>query len=283
VVQLLPITPQERVTSILAVSEFTEDRYLVMLTAGGYIKKTKLSAFANIRANGLIAIALEDDDQLRWVRLASPENTIIVGSRQGMAIRFRTDHQQLRPMGRDTRGVRAMRLAPGDEIVSTDILPAGLAETEALDTEETDLDLTVNENDLPEGDGNENSEITDNETENDKNQGPWVLVVTRNGYGKRVPVAELRIQRRAGKGVTVTKFKSGQDQLTALRLVDAGEELMIITSRGIVMRQATDAITCQSRTARGVRLQKLDKEDAIAAVTTVPPALEDEEGGEVAG
>ncbi len=283
VVQLLPITPQERVTSILAVSEFTEDRYLVMLTAGGYIKKTKLSAFGNIRANGLIAIALEDNDQLRWVRLASPENTIIVGSRQGMAIRFRTDHQQLRPMGRDTRGVRAMRLAPGDEIVSTDILPAGLAETEAPDTEETDLELVVNENDLLEGDGNENSEIPDNEVDNDKNQGPWVLVVTRNGYGKRVPVAELRIQRRAGKGVTVTKFKSGQDQLTALRLVDAGEELMIITSRGIVMRQATDAITCQSRTARGVRLQKLDKEDAIAAVTTVPPALEDEEGGEVAG
>ena len=80
-----------------------------------------------------------------------------------------------------------------------------------------------------------------------------------------------------------TKFKSGQDQLTALRLVDEGEELMIITSRGIVMRQATDAITCQSRTARGVRLQKLDKEDAIAAVTTVPPALDEEEGGEIAG
>lgn len=270
VVQLLPIASGEKITTVLPISEFCEDEYLVMLTAGGYIKKTKLPAFANIRSNGLIAIALEEGDLLRWVRRAKADNTIIVGSRQGMSIRFRTDHEQLRPMGRDTRGVRSMRLTGDDLIVSMDIIPAGLAEVEEVEGSEEDLDLTVIVNE----DENLEAEVT--EVENEKAQGPWVLVVTRGGYGKRVPVNQFRIQKRAGKGLRVTKFKSGQDQLASLCLVDDGNELMIVTSRGIVMRQSTDAIACQSRTARGVRLQRLDASDAIVGATLVPPALEEE-------
>jgi DNA gyrase subunit A len=270
VVQLLPIASGEKITTVLPISEFCEDEYLVMLTAGGYIKKTKLPAFANIRSNGLIAIALEEGDLLRWVRRAKADNTIIVGSRQGMSIRFRTDHEQLRPMGRDTRGVRSMRLTGDDLIVSMDIIPAGLAEIEEVEGSEEDLDLTVIVNE----DESLEAEVT--EVENEKAQGPWVLVVTRGGYGKRVPVNQFRIQKRAGKGLRVTKFKSGQDQLASLCLVDDGNELMIVTSRGIVMRQSTDAIACQSRTARGVRLQRLDASDAIVGATLVPPALEEE-------
>jgi DNA gyrase subunit A len=270
VVQLLPIASGEKITTVLPISEFCEDEYLVMLTAGGYIKKTKLPAFANIRSNGLIAIALEEGDLLRWVRRAKADNTIIVGSRQGMSIRFRTDHEQLRPMGRDTRGVRSMRLTGDDLIVSMDIIPAGLAEIEEVEGSEEDLDLTAIVNE----DENLEAEVT--EVENEKAQGPWVLVVTRGGYGKRVPVNQFRIQKRAGKGLRVTKFKSGQDQLASLCLVDEQNELMIVTSRGIVMRQSTDAIACQSRTARGVRLQRLDASDAIVGATLVPPALEEE-------
>jgi DNA gyrase subunit A len=274
VVQLLPIAANEKITTVLPISEFCEDEYLVMLTAGGYIKKTKLPAFANIRANGLIAIALEDGDELRWVRRAKADNTIIVGSRQGMSIRFRTNHEQLRPMGRDTRGVRSMRMTGDDEIVSMDIIPAGLAEVEADEIEEEiditaiDVAATVTED--------ENLESEPEIVVDEKAQGPWVLVVTRGGYGKRVPVNQFRIQKRAGKGLRVTKFKSGQDQLASLCLVDENNELMIVTSRGIVMRQSTDAIARQSRTARGVRLQKLDASDAIVGATLVPPALEEE-------
>jgi DNA gyrase subunit A len=271
VVQLLPIAADEKITTVLPISEFSEDEYLVMLTAGGYIKKTKLPAFANIRSNGLIAIALEEGDLLRWVRRAKADNTIIVGSRQGMSIRFRTNHEQLRPMGRDTRGVRSMRLTGDDLIVSMDIIPAGLAEIEEAESSEEDIDLTVTVNE------DENLESETTEVENEKAQGPWVLVVTRGGYGKRVPVSQFRIQKRAGKGLRVTKFKSGQDQLASLCLVDEQNELMIVTSRGIVMRQSTDAIACQSRTARGVRLQKLDSSDAIVGATLVPPALEEEQ------
>ena len=273
IVQLLPIASGEKITTVLPISEFCEDEYLVMLTAGGYIKKTKLPAFANIRSNGLIAIALEEGDLLRWVRRTKADNTIIVGSRQGMSIRFRTDHEQLRPMGRDTRGVRSMRLTGDDLIVSMDILPAGLAEIEEVDGVEEDIDLSVIVNETVNEDENLEAEL---EASSEKSQGPWVLVVTRGGYGKRVPVSQFRIQKRAGKGLRVTKFKSGQDQLASLCLVDDNNELMIVTSRGIVMRQSTDAIACQSRTARGVRLQRLDASDAIVGATLVPPALEED-------
>ncbi len=270
-VQLLQVASDEKITSVLAVSEFSEDQYLVMLTAGGYVKKTKLTAFANIRNNGLIAIALEEGDQLRWVRLATSANTLIVGSKLGMSIRFRTDDEQLRPMGRDTRGVRAMKLKEGDVVVSMEILPAGLAEIEASDELEEDSEPMTEATEVAE----EAGEAI--ESCGDKSDDMWVLVVTKEGYGKRVPVSDLRIQKRAGKGLRVTKFRGESDQLTALRLVSHNDEIMIATSKGMVMRQSVNAITCQSRSARGVRLQKLNPNDAIVGVTLVPMAMNAEE------
>jgi DNA gyrase subunit A len=141
IVQMLPIPKQERITSIVAVSEFTDNDYLVMLTTGGYIKKTGLSAFSNIRANGLIAISLGEGDELRWVRLAKVDDSIIIGSRLGMAIHFRTDHKQLRPLGRATRGVKSMKLGKKDELISMDILPSTIVSSIAqLDSEETEIE-----------------------------------------------------------------------------------------------------------------------------------------------
>jgi DNA gyrase subunit A len=129
IVQLLPIPKEEKITSIVPVDEFSSDEYLVMLTKGGNIKKTELAAFSNIRANGLIAISLEEGDQLRWVRRARVEDSVIVGSRLGMAIHFRCNHEQLRPLGRATRGVKSMKLKAGDELVGMDILPAAILDT----------------------------------------------------------------------------------------------------------------------------------------------------------
>jgi DNA gyrase subunit A len=275
-VSLIQIAPDEKITSVLAVQEFSEDQCLVMLTAQGYVKKTKLNAFTNIRANGLIAIVLEDGDQLRWVRLAGADNTLMIGSKLGMSIRFRTNDEQLRPMGRGTRGVRAMKLKAGDEIVSMDILPAGLAEIEADSEEELD-----NSGELV-SESEEEETLEMEEPNGDKADGAWVLVVTKEGFGKRVPVTEFRIQKRAGKGLRVTKFKSASDRLTALRLVNAEDQIMIATSKGIVLRQSVKAIACQSRSARGVRVQKLDAEDAIVDVTLVPSTLSANQGEDVA-
>jgi DNA gyrase subunit A len=275
-VQLLPIPKEERITSVIPVREFSEDEYLVMMTVGGFIKKTALAAFSNIRTNGLIAISLEEGDLLRWVRLTRAEDSIVIGSRRGMSIHFRADHQQLRPLGRATRGVRAMRLREGDELIGMDILPSNVVATLGSDPDggeedPDDPELLVEEDDAHE----ETNETLDQ-------PGPWVLVITTNGFGKRVPVAQFRLQNRAGKGVTATKFKKLKtpDHLAALRIVNADDELMLVTSRGIVIRQVVTDISSQSRSATGVRVQRLDEDDYIVAVALVPPEdLPDAEGG----
>ncbi|OAB62722.1 DNA gyrase subunit A [Leptolyngbya valderiana BDU 20041] len=268
IVQLLPIPRDEKITSIVPVTEFTDDEYLIMLTKGGNIKKTSLSAFSNIRANGLIAISLSEGDQLRWVRRAREDDSIIIGSRMGMAIHFKADRDQLRPLGRATRGVKSMNLRKGDELIGMDILPSSVI---------SQLDNLPDDSDLDE----EAIEVEENE-ETTTSEGPWMLVVTTGGYGKRVPVSQFRLQNRAGKGTIATKFKShlDSDTVAALLVVTEEDELMMVTTRGIIIRQAASAITPQSRTATGIRVQRLDKEDAIAAVALVPPAaegVEDEE------
>lgn len=272
IVQLLPIPREEKITSVVPVSEFTSDEYLVMLTKGGYIKKTELAAFSHIRANGLIAISLEEGDQLRWVRRARVEDSIIIGSRYGMAIHFRTSNEQLRPLGRATRGVRAMKLRQGDELIGMDILPSSILATLNTGEEDTSADVDIEIEDIE----------TEELTEVVQSQGPWVLIVTMSGYGKRVPVSQFKLYNRATKGKIATKFKERKikDKLAALRIVNEDDELMMITSRGIIIRQSVNAISPQSRTATGVRVQRLDEDDAIAAVALVPPSTGDEEESE---
>ncbi len=273
IVQMLPIPKEERITSIVHVSEFSDDEYLVMLTKGGYIKKTQLSAFSNIRTNGLIAISLEEGDELRWVRRAKVGDGIIIGSRHGMAIHFKANDKQLRPLGRATRGVKAMKLKGDDTLISMDILPSAiisnLTEGEGEETE-TDEELTVIATETTEE--NETEVVTEGTT-----QGLSVLVITASGYGKRVPVSQFRLQNRAGKGIIATKFKShlGKDEVVALKVVDETEELMLISSRGIIIRQVVNAIPLQSRSATGVRVQRLYEEDSIAAVAIVPASGEE--------
>ncbi len=262
IVQMLPIPREEKITSVVPVSEFSDDEYLIMLTNKGFIKKTALTAFASVRANGLIAISLEDGDSLRWVRRAKETDSAIIGTRNGMTIHFRTDRDQLRPLGRATRGVKSMSLKKGDELISMDILPSQVIAQIAAATEDApeDIDETATEDvAVPAG------------------EGPWILVVTTGGLGKRVPVTQFRLQNRAGMGVLAIKFRKKGDRLAALRVVNSDDEMMIVTNRGIIIRQAIDAISSQSRMATGVRVQKLDDDDAIMAVALVPPSNGEEE------
>lgn len=263
IVQMLPIPRNEKITSIVPVTEFSNDEYLVMLTRKGFIKKTELAAFSNIRANGLIAISLEEGDELRWVRRARAEDSIIIGTRQGMAIHFRVNHEQLRPLGRPTRGVKAMSLRSQDELISMDILPSQVA------------DMVASAN--PEAADAELDEVELTEECPGTQQGPWVLVITTGGLGKRVPVSQFRLQNRAGMGLRAMKFRKADDQIAALRIVNESDEMIIVTNRGIIIRQLVNAISCQSRAATGVRVQRLDEDDAILAVALVPPSNETEE------
>lgn len=286
ITQMLPIPFNEKITSLVSVEEFSDEEYLVMLTKGGYIKKTALSAFSNIRANGLIAISLSEGDELRWVRKARPEDTIIIGSAKGMAIHFKADHKQLRPLGRATRGVKSMNLRKGDNIISMDVLPSQVtaAMEEAIEDENLELDVEVDAEldiELEQEETDLQTEETEGEEENvaetSSYPGPWALVITTGGFGKRVPVTQFRLQRRAGKGVCAIKFRNEKDRLAALRIVNEDDELMIVTNRGIIIRQASKAISSQSRSARGVRVQRLDSSDAIAGVALVPASGEEDD------
>ncbi|MFM5887305.1 MAG: DNA gyrase subunit A [Dolichospermum sp.] len=271
IVQMLPIPKEEKITSIVPVDEFSSEEYLVMLTKGGNIKKTALEAFSHIRANGLIAISLEEGDQLRWVRRARVEDSIIIASRQGMAIHFRCTHDQLRPLGRATRGVKSMKLKDKDELIGMDILPAAILDT--LDTStEGEIEETAEIEEILEIAETENPEEIA-ETTNSNSTGPWVLVITVGGYGKRVPVSQFRLQNRAGQGLMATKFKNRKtkDKLATLRIVNSDDEIMMATNRGIIIRQAVNAISIQSRSATGVKVQRLDEDDAITGVAIVPP------------
>jgi DNA gyrase subunit A len=261
IVQLLPIPREEQITSLLAVSEFTEDAVLVMLTSGGYVKRTRLSAFANIRSNGLIAISLEEGDALTWVRLAQPGDSVLIGSRNGMTIHFRLSDEELRPLGRTARGVRAMNLRAGDQLVSMDVLPVELADrvegSAAAGDDEAETDGEVDEVAVSEG--------------------PWVLVASASGLGKRVPVDQFRLQKRAGMGLRCMKFRRDGDVLVGLKVLGSGEELLLVSERGVIVRMQADAVPQQSRAATGVRLQRLDAGDRLTEVVLVPPAPDDED------
>ncbi|KGG17743.1 MULTISPECIES: DNA gyrase subunit A [unclassified Prochlorococcus] len=251
VVQLLPIPREEAITSLISVSSFDEDNHLLMLTTGGFIKRTPVSAFSKIRANGLISINLEEGDSLRWVKLASSGDSVLIGSRTGMTIHFRLNDSELRPLGRTARGVRSMNLRKADSLVSMDVLSKELADRIANTNVDEEIDSSG------------------------EYEGPWVLVASANGLGKRVPVTQFRLQKRAGMGLRAIKFRSERDKLVGLKVLDKGEELLLVSEKGVIVRTSADKVSQQSRAATGVRLQRLDTGDHLAEVVLVPPLLEE--------
>ncbi|ABO17792.1 DNA gyrase subunit A [Prochlorococcus marinus] len=256
-VQLLPIPREEKITSIVAVDSFVDDSYLLMLTKAGFIKRTALSAFSKIRSNGLIAINLEDGDALTWVRLSKEGDSVLIGSKTGMAIHFRLDINELRPLGRTARGVKSMNLREGDNLVSMDVLTSNLADQLAkIEYPKEDLDDNVEEN---------------------SSDGPWVLIASAFGLGKRVPVAQFRLQKRAGMGLRAIKFRIKYDQLVSLKVLGEGEELLLVTEKGVIVRTNADQISQQSRAATGVKLQRLDDGDHLSEVVLVPREQIEEE------
>ena len=223
IINVLPIEQGERITAVVPVSNFSQDLNLIMLTKKGYIKRIELSNFSNIRRNGIIAIGLEEGDELCWVKLANANDEIIIGTACGMAIRFAIE--DLRPLGRSARGVNSMKLRSGDSIVGCDVVP--------------------------------------------KNYDADLLVVTSDGFGKRSKLSEFRTQNRGGIGLIATKFKSSESRLVALTIVEEKDEIMLVTSNGIVTRIKAGDISRQGRPATGVKAQNLVDGDVVVSVTKI--------------
>jgi DNA gyrase subunit A len=150
-----------------------------------------------------------------------------------------------------------MNLRPGDQLVSMDVLPVELA-------------------DRVESSAAQGADDEDGDDAVAPSDGPWVLVASATGLGKRVPVDQFRLQKRAGMGLRAMKFRRDGDVLVGLKVLGTGEELLLVSERGVIVRMQADAVPQQSRAATGVRLQRLDNGDHLAEVVLVPPAPDEE-------
>ncbi len=252
---VLPMKGDDYVAAILPISEFPsgEEECIVLVTEHGWIKKTPLDAFQNLTSRGLIIAGLEDGDRLRWAKRCNNEDDILLGTTMGMATRFKAS--EVRPTGRTSRGITSMKLKDGDKIADMSILRTKL---------ESSSEDHIN-----------------GEPKSSSQEEEYVLAVTSYGYGKRVRTGEFRSQARGGVGVIATKFKrqlgeTKEDTVSCLRVVREEDEVLLVTERGIIMRQKVKDIPCQGRAATGVLLQKVNFKsgDAISSVSVVEPIIE---------
>lgn len=221
IVNLLNISQGEKITAVVPVREFNDDRYLVMITKSGVIKKTSMESFSNIRKAGLTAVNLREGDELISAFVTDGNDDIIVATRNGMGIRF--NEEDVRPMGRTATGVRAILLSDDDYVVSADIV----------------------------------------------REGDKLLNVTEKGYGKRTDEANFSVQHRGGKGVKIHQITDKTGKLSGVIKVGDNEELMIVTSEGVIIRLRGKEISTFGRISQGVKLINLGAGITVAGVAKI--------------
>lgn len=230
-VNFLSLMQRERITAVIPVKEFSDDKYLIAVTKHGTIKKTPLSQFDTQRKTGLIAINLKDDDQLIGIKQTTGSNNVIIVTKQGKCICF--SEEDVRSMGRIAGGVRAIKLEKDDEVVAMELVEPGQE----------------------------------------------LLVVTENGYGKRTPVKDYKIQVRGGKGLLTydkAKFKKTGALIGAM-VVDEDDEVLMINSEGIIIRIRAGEVSKLGRATQGVKIMKVDDDTKIVAMAKVIKDEDDEE------
>ena len=225
IVNLLPVEADEKISAMIRVPDFgTESKYLCMVTREGIIKRTELDAYKNIRKSGIIAINLDEGDELAWVRLTNGNDDILVATKNGFAIRF--NENDARAIGRTARGVRAIDLRDGDEVVGM-------------------------------------CSIAEDETEDAR-----ILTVSESGIGRRSDISEYHLQSRAGKGSINYKAEK-YGLVAAVCLVHDGDDLILISSDGIVIRIDSESVNISSRTSRGVNVMRTGEGEKVVSVTPV--------------
>jgi len=266
IVNLLQVEQGENVRALLTVKDFTEAKYVVMATRAGKIKKTELDAFSNVRATGIIAIDINEGDDLYAVRLSDGNSEIFVGTHDGRAIRFH--ESDVRPMGRGAAGVKAISLREGDHVVEMDVLPLGsevaLPEEAAVVAEDV-----VEVAEEPESESDE--EVID--TADTRGQ---MLTVTEKGFGKRTPVSMYRLQSRGGMGVTNIKITEKNGKVAGIAHVVGDEQILLITEQGMIIRTDVANLRPMGRSTQGVRVINLDENDRVVAAVKVVSESEPE-------
>lgn len=235
IVNMLNLSPGERVTTFTRVREFDPDWYIIMCTRKGTVKKTSLDAFSNPRKAGIQAIHLNEDDELINCAVSDGTNDILLGTRRGLAIRFPED--KVRAMGRTAAGVKGINLAKDDVVVGMVVI---------------------------------------------KRQST-ILAITENGYGKRTNIADYRVTNRGGKGIINIKCTARNGNVVGVKEVLEGDELIMMTKRGIANRMAVSGVSVIGRNTQGVRMIALKGGDKLTDIAVVfgsrKKLVEDEENG----
>jgi DNA gyrase subunit A len=237
IANLLSFQPGEKIANVLAVKDFgSGEQFLMFATAKGTVKKTALAAYANIRTTGIIAIGLEEGDQLIGVEITGGADEILLGTKLGLAIRF--PETDVRAMGRPAGGVGGLKFKrDGDEVVSMVVVSKVEGAPQCM-----------------------------------------ILTATVNGYGKRTPVDDYRLQGRNGSGIINIDASERNGEVIGMKAVCDTDELMLITQKGILMRTKIAEIRETGRNAQGVRLIKVDNGDRLVAMAKV--AVEETPVGE---
>ena len=221
IINLLQLAPGEKITAMIPIKEYNEDKNLFMVTKHGIVKKTSMMEFENVRKNGLAAINLRDDDELIEVKTTDENDDIFLVTKQGMCIRFK--ETDVRATGRTSMGVIGMNLDAGDEIVGMQM----------------------------------------------SNQGDSLLIVSENGMGKRTDLEEFNVQNRGGKGVKCYKITEKTGDVVGVKAVTDENEIMMITTEGIIIQLRAQDISDLGRITSGVKLINLDKDVKVARVAKV--------------
>jgi len=220
IVNLLSVTGDDKITAVIPVKDFAEGQYLLTATSHGVVKKTSLTEYDTSRKDGIIALTLDENDELIGVRLTHGEDEVILATRNGMVIRFR--EEEVRPMGRTARGVRGITLTEGDRVVGMETFKYGT-----------------------------------------------LLTVTEKGFSKRTPLEEFRTQARGGKGMIGMKVLPKNGKLVGVMVVQEGDEIMMITMEGIMIRVSVDEISTMGRATQGVKTMRIMEEDKVVAIARV--------------
>jgi DNA gyrase subunit A len=218
IANLVSMESGERIAAMLSVKTFDEDKFIMMGTRRGVVKKTALSAFSNPRAGGIIAMGVEDQDSVIAVQVTDGSSEIVIGTRDGMAIRFPED--DVRSMGRTAYGVRGITLRDDDYVVGMEAVKPG----------------------------------------------GTLLTVTEHGYGKRTGLDEYRIQSRGGVGIINIDTSERNGQVVGVAYVEAGDEILLMTQQGMMLRMQTDTVRAIGRATQGVRLIDIEDDDRVVAV-----------------
>lgn len=227
IVNLLQLQPGEKISAMVQMREFEEDKYLIMATKNGIVKKTPVSAYTNIRKSGIQAITLREDDELIDVMISDNSDNIMLITKNGQGIKFR--ETDVRETGRSAMGVRGIELNLGDEVISMQL----------------------------------------------ESQGECILIVSANGMGKRTPFSDFKLQNRGGKGVKCYKITEKTGEVIGAKAVNNGNEIMMITNEGIIIRMFVDDISILGRVTLGVKLMNTgnDNDIVVASITKVKESV----------